>query len=155
MGIIPHFIKNRVFHRFNEKFVNLLAEYRTQYPFKNYDDSKISKYEEYLEEHYEQMGQDVPEKDYEKAHLVSSSVKNDEDMHLPVLDIDYSAHLEPSSTEGHYHLYLNKKITWEQYQKLLNIMSECGLLESGFVEASINRGYSSVRKPGLSKDDDL
>lgn len=91
--------------------------------------------------------------DLNSANLISSelayaSLKGD---HMPVLDIDYDAHLEPSSTPGHFHLYLNRTITWEQYKKLLDVMGEIGLLEPGFVKLSKERGASYVRKPGHKK----
>jgi hypothetical protein len=91
---------------------------------------------------------------YEEANLVSSSLsdrlsfKSD---HMPVLDIDFEAHLEPSSTPGHYHLYLNRRLTWENYQKLLDVMQEIGLLEQGFVKLSKERGATFARKPGHKK----
>lgn len=91
---------------------------------------------------------------YEDANLVSSNVNDggfNLNYHLPVLDIDYPAHLEPSTTEGHYHLYLNKRITWTQYCKIMDAMYEAGLLEAGFVKLSKKRGATFVRKPGHRK----
>jgi hypothetical protein len=98
-------------------------------------------------------------KDYDAANLVSSSVTNPYEFttpgaptaHLPVLDLDLEAHLEPSTTPGHYHLYLNKGVSWAQYCKLLDVMAECGLLEEGFVRLSKERGATFVRKPGHKK----
>lgn len=87
--------------------------------------------------------------DLRDANLVSSEV--DDIWHMPVLDIDFPAHLEPSSTPGHYHLYLNQKVSWEQYKKLLDVMGEIGLLEPGFVKLSKQRGATYVRKPGHKK----
>ena len=75
-------------------------------------------------------------------------------LHGPVLDLDYEAHLEPSSTPGHHHLYLEKNITWQQYLKLLSVMAEIGLIEPGYFEASKKRGYTTVRLPWVTKDID-
>lgn len=75
-----------------------------------------------------------------------------EPLHRPVLDIDFPAHLIPSTTEGHFHLYLDKTMTWGNFEKLLLVMGEVGLLEQGYVDASIARGYSSVRLPWVKKE---
>lgn len=74
------------------------------------------------------------------------------EMHWPVIDIDFSAHLEPSSTEGHFHLYLDRFVTQEQLFKLLDVLEECSLVEAGYVEAAKIRGYTSVRLPGVKKE---
>lgn len=95
----------------------------------------------------------------DEATLVSSRVKYDglaadffgDNWHMPVLDIDYSAHLVESSTPGHYHLYLNQAIEWNDYKKLLKCMERCGLLQPGFVRNSIRRGASFARLPGVLK----
>lgn len=72
-------------------------------------------------------------------------------MHRPILDIDFPAELIPSSTDGHFHLYLDKPMTWKQYKKLLNVLSEVGVIEHGYARASIDRGYSSTRLPWVKK----
>lgn len=77
-----------------------------------------------------------------------------EPLHRPVLDIDFPAKLIPSSTEGHFHLYLDKEMTWEQYEKLLLALVEADILEPGYVSASIARGHTCVRLPGVSKERD-
>ena len=72
-------------------------------------------------------------------------------LHAPVLDIDFGAHLVPSSTPGHFHLYLNKAMTWRKYRRLLRALGRAGILEPGYVKASLRRGYSAARKPGVRK----
>ena len=72
-------------------------------------------------------------------------------IHMPVLDIDVPASLVPSSTEGHFHLYLDVPLTWYEYSDLLYALSKAGILEPGYVEASVNKGGSFVRKPGVTK----
>lgn len=84
-----------------------------------------------------------------RANLVSSELANG--MHAPCIDIDYEAHLVPSATPGHYHLYLDKELTWEQYSRVLRVMAEVGLIESGYYEASRRRGASFVRLPHVLK----
>jgi len=79
----------------------------------------------------------------------------DSSTHMPVLDIDYSAVMLESSTPGHFHLYLNKAVSWDKYVAVLKAMGDAGLLEPGFVECSIKRGQSFVRMPGVKKGEDL
>jgi hypothetical protein len=83
--------------------------------------------------------------------LMEDSDLAPEHLHRPVLDIDFPAHLIPSTTEGHFHLYLDKAVTWEKYERLLTVLGEVGILEQGYVDASIARGYSSVRLPWVKK----
>ncbi len=71
--------------------------------------------------------------------------------HKVVLDIDFPVKAIPSSTEGHYHLYIDKEMKWADYVKLITTMAEVGLLESGYVRASIARGETAVRLPWIKK----
>lgn len=76
---------------------------------------------------------------------------SDFQMHRPILDIDFAAELVPSTTKGHFHLYLDKPMTWKQYKKLLGVLAEVGVIEHGYAQASIERGYSSTRLPWVKK----
>lgn len=73
--------------------------------------------------------------------------------HKPLLDIDFPAKLVPSSTPGHFHLFLDKKLTWENYKKLLSVLAEVGIIEPGYYGASLKRGSTDVRLPWIKKDD--
>lgn len=75
-----------------------------------------------------------------------------ENVHRPVLDIDFPVKLVPSSTEGHFHLYLDKEMPWSTYKNLLNALAAAGIIEKGYAAASIARGYSTVRLPWEKKD---
>lgn len=100
--------------------------------------------------------EEVPEA---QANLISSladdnynSTRLDYDKrHYPILDLDFPCELIPSSTEGKFHLYMNKEVTWLQYQNVLTAMAAAGLLEPGFVGASIAAGTTFLRKPGVYK----
>jgi hypothetical protein len=72
--------------------------------------------------------------------------------HAPVLDIDVPAFLVPSSTPGHSHLYIDHPMTWDAYKALLKALSDAGIIEEGFYEASKGRGSTMVRRPGILKD---
>lgn len=74
-----------------------------------------------------------------------------ETFHRPVLDLDFPAHVVPSSTPGHGHLYLDKVLKWSDYVKVLEVLGEVGILEPGYVSASIAREFTSVRLPWVKK----
>jgi hypothetical protein len=86
-----------------------------------------------------------------EANLVGSQTTTDPPMHMPVLDIDFPAHLEPSTTPGHFHLYLNKAITWEKFRALLTTLRSVGIIEEGYYEMALKRGQTFVRYPGIKK----
>lgn len=85
----------------------------------------------------------------EKANLVGSRIHNN--IHLPVFDIDYEARLIPSTTEGHYHLYLDQPCTWRQYRRVLKAMAKAGIVQPGFAKMSIRRKQAFLRPPGVKK----
>lgn len=84
------------------------------------------------------------------ANLVTSATGVG-DWHLPVLDLDVPHRLEPSSTEGHSHLYIDVPVKWDVYVKLLDALANAGIVERGYVEASKAKGATMVRKPGVTK----
>lgn len=96
---------------------------------------------------------EVPAAEY--ASVVSSELDDGypdrTPLHRVVLDIDWQAELVPSTTPGHYHLYINKAMTWDQYVKLLDVMAEVGLLQQGYVTASKVRKATMVRLPWIKK----
>lgn len=77
------------------------------------------------------------------ANLVSSLCADD--THMPAIDLDLTVRVKPSSTEGHYHLFIDKKISWEHYVEILRTMTEAGLVERGFYDLSVARGASFLR----------
>lgn len=81
------------------------------------------------------------------ANLITSLSEEHPGWHLPVIDLDYQAHLVPSRTPGHFHLYLDTPVEEEDYWKLLRVMAECGLIEYGYYGASKQRGYTAARIP--------
>lgn len=50
-------------------------------------------------------------------------------LHRPVLDIDLPVKVVPSTTEGHFHLYIDKEMPWSDYVELLEVMAKVGILE--------------------------
>lgn len=72
-------------------------------------------------------------------------------LHRPVLDIDFPAKLIPSTTPGHFHLYLDKPMSWGQYSRFLTALRHAGIIEPGYASASQEREYTSVRLPWIRK----
>jgi hypothetical protein len=87
----------------------------------------------------------------DEAHVTTSMVAGSE-MHRVVLDIDMAAVLLESSTPGHHHLYIDHSMTWEDYERLLEVMADVGLLEVGYVGASKARKHTAVRLPWIRKE---
>lgn len=71
--------------------------------------------------------------------------------HRPVLDLDVPAFLVPSSTPGHSHLYIDRLLNWDAYRQLLTALGRAGIIEDGYVGASIARGHTAVRLPWVPK----
>jgi len=73
------------------------------------------------------------------------------EVHYPTLDIDIPTTLIASSTPGHFHLLIEKGMSWRQYKKLLKALAKAGILEQGYVDASIAKRGSYVRVPWVRK----
>lgn len=96
------------------------------------------------------------------ANVVSSVVASGLDFgfatterHRPVLDIDFPCAVVPSTTPGHFHLYLDKELSWPDYEKMLRVLGEVGILEQGYVNVSVERKHTAVRVPWIRKGQDL
>lgn len=83
-------------------------------------------------------------------NLVSSLTENG--MHAPAIDIDLPMHAVPSSTLGHFHLYFDKEMPWKDYEKLLKVMVEVGLVEKGFFEQAKKFQQTYLRLPHVKKE---
>jgi hypothetical protein len=88
-----------------------------------------------------------------EANLIASLTVND--THAPVIDLDLPVRLLPSKTPGHFHLYLDVEMPKEDYFKLLQVMSEVGLVEEGYYKASVSQGSSYVRNQEMAIRDAL
>ena len=98
---------------------------------------------------------EVPER---LANLVSSEIGeiNGVKYHYPLLDIDFEASLIPSSTPGHYHLYLKKPLKHEDYVALLRLLHKVDIVQNGIVRQIVEDGCTTLRLPHVkkgSKDD--
>ena len=99
----------------------------------------------------EYLNETVPVDRLDEAEVITSKSKVFDNIHRPILDIDFPVDVIPSSTVGHYHLYIDKKLTWEQYKKLLFVLAEVGIIEEVYLNASIDREFTSVRLPWVNK----
>ena len=98
--------------------------------------------------------------DEEHANLISSLLEAPEGIdpfdtggprHAVTLDIDMEARLLPSSTKGHYHLFIDRVLSWEQYVVLLQALAYAGIIEDGYFRAALRQKQTFVRKPGVTK----
>lgn len=83
-------------------------------------------------------------------NLISSIT--DEGGHMMILDMDFPHHIEPSSTPGHSHLYLDMHMTKLQWVLLMCALRYAGVIELGFFVWSMRRGGNFVRLPGIPKE---
>jgi hypothetical protein len=98
---------------------------------------------------YEHMDREVVE-DLSDANAVSSKLLFS-DKHLILLDVDHICSLVGSSTTGHYHLYIDKELSWRQYRRLLKALMKAGVIEKGYYKVSMKRKATFLRVPGESK----
>ena len=69
--------------------------------------------------------------------------------HTLMIDLDVPATLVPSTTPGHSHLYIDVEMSWKQLRDLLWALWQAGVIEEGYLKASLERGHTSVRLPWL------
>jgi hypothetical protein len=87
----------------------------------------------------------------EDANILTSAAVGRPGIHKLAIDIDLSARLVPSTTPGHWHLYVDVDIEWNAYRELLLALAKAGVIEKGYARASIKRGYTSLRPPWVMK----
>lgn len=89
---------------------------------------------------------DISTSDTHPHNMILSKTRHTLDFggndHYPVIDLDGPVRVVPSSTIGHYHLFIDKTCSWDDYIVFLKAAERIGLLEPGYVRASIARGYT-------------
>jgi hypothetical protein len=108
---------------------------------------------DFKDDDYGETRIEAPVDSLAKANIVSSKVRGSEDRHILALDIDFPAMLIPSSTEGHFHLYVDKEMSWPQLELVLETLAYAGVIEGGYAKASISRRHTSLRTPWTSKEE--
>jgi hypothetical protein len=91
----------------------------------------------------------IEECSVEQANLITSEAAPD--THYVMLDIDMDAALVPSTTPGHHHLYINKTMKWDDYELLLYVLADCGIISQGYYEASVEKKCTALRLPDVKK----
>lgn len=86
----------------------------------------------------------------EKANLVSSETLFG--THMPVIDLDLPCRLVPSSTEGHFHLYIDHPVDEDKYLKLIQALADCGLVSEFYNQLSQLRGATFARPEWVKKE---
>jgi hypothetical protein len=136
-------------------------------PKKSFGGRRVHRFAEHTDECVEDVTEycghdDLACDNLHEADLISSIVRDEMNpfnsphpwpaIHKPVIDIDgINMLLEPSGTAGNFHLYIDHEIEWPKYLKLLEAMTDCGLVQPGYLEAAKRRGYTSVRVPWKPK----
>jgi len=92
----------------------------------------------------------------ESANLVSSRMRaespSDDELHYILLDLDgIKAEIVPSSTPGNSHLYIYHAVTKEQLNRVVDVLTDIGLLQEGIRRGWRERGILCLRKPGVMK----
>lgn len=68
------------------------------------------------------------------------------------LDMRCDYWLKPSSTPGHFHLYIRKELSWPQYKKMLALLGNANVLEKLYVEYALRHKATLLVRPGISKE---
>lgn len=72
--------------------------------------------------------------------------------HTVMIDIDHPVRLVPSTTAGHWHLYIDVAMPWWRYRRLLKALKTAGIIEPGYYSASVMRGHTALRLPWVRKE---
>lgn len=91
----------------------------------------------------------TPEPDAKKANLVGSLC--DDGWHMPCIDIDLPCKLVKSTTKDHFHLYIEKPMTFAAYRKLIEAMIEAGIVEPNILKYMDMNGMTTLRPVGKKK----
>jgi hypothetical protein len=89
----------------------------------------------------------------DEADIITSHVHGPRDLHTVMLDLDVPAHLVPSSTPGHSHLYIDAPMPWRTYKRLLVALADAGVIEHGYANVSVARRFTALRLPWIKKEE--
>lgn len=86
-----------------------------------------------------------------QATIITSQVAGKPRRHKVILDVDIPAQLIPSTTPGHFHLYIDHELDEDVYFRLLDALADAGVIEDGYRGASQARGFTAARLPWVPK----
>lgn len=84
------------------------------------------------------------------ANLVSSL--GHDGKHRPVFDLDWPSRLTPSTRPGHYHLAIDRPMSFWRMIAMLTGMWIAGVIEGTFLLTTIWRGMACIRAPWVKKN---
>jgi hypothetical protein len=123
--------------------------------------SSVDLYKQVRWQSYEQDDRREPTDKLTEAVCASSRLRDQEpgrtdetEAHYLMVDLDVQAYLVPSTTPGHSHLYVHTEngVPWRDLVQLLKAMAACGIVESGYASASIERRSTTLRLPWIKKE---
>lgn len=85
-----------------------------------------------------------------EVNVVSSKIVG-KNRHKILLDLDFDAALIPTSTPGHFHLYIDKTLTPTEYEEFLNVCLSIGLIAGGNMNQWNNHQKQYLRLPHVRK----
>lgn len=105
-------------------------------------------------EHPDSLERAVVE-DLREANVYSSALIDENGertgFHTIAIDVDHPVRLRETDTPGHYHLLIDVPMPWEVYEKVLDSLTEAGVVEEGYYEASVEREATCLRLPWVHK----
>ena len=91
--------------------------------------------------------------DIAEANAITSVIADDpEGLHKLILDVDFPVQAIPSTTPGHYHLYIDKALSWDDLEGVFTAMADAGLVERGYARACSDQRFTTVRLPWVKKE---
>ncbi len=89
--------------------------------------------------------------DIDEANAITSRIAGDQ-RHKLIVDIDFPVQAIPSSTPGHFHLYIDKAIEQEELIAVVEAMADAGIVEPGYAGAVRDQKFTTVRLPWVKKE---
>lgn len=86
------------------------------------------------------------------ANLISS--EKDNGRHMLCLDLDQQHWYKESSTPDHGHLVINADLSKEDLKEIIDVLAKHGIVQDGIKKQIDDRGFLSLRMPGMTKYDD-
>lgn len=87
--------------------------------------------------------------DKDFANLIGSLCSDG--CHRPALDIDLPCELVPSTTEGHFHLYIDKPMSFQAYKKFVAALIDAGIVEPNHMKHLETNGMTTLRPAWAKK----
>ncbi|WP_243063227.1 hypothetical protein [Humibacter sp. RRB41] len=93
--------------------------------------------------------------DIDEANAITSKTSDLGDgVHKLLLDIDLPVQVFPSSTPGHFHLYIDHPIQGfqEKVVPIIDALAAAGIVEQGYAAACRDQGFTTLRLPWVKKE---